>query len=54
MQILTIEELLMGKKPEYPSYPDTFQKAEQEKRQVSKKGKDTRLDLFEMDSPEED
>ncbi len=47
LQILTIQELLDGKKPEYPSIPDTYQKAEREKRRISNKGKDSRLDAFE-------
>lgn len=46
LQILTIQELLDGKRPEYPSFPDTYQKAEQEKRMLSRGGRAARLDSF--------
>lgn len=44
-----IQELLDKRRPLFPSIPDTYQKAEREKKRISNKGRDSRLDAFETE-----
>ena len=46
IQIITIEQLLKGVSPKYPSSSDSYQKAEKEKHRPRKGGEKSRLDFF--------
>jgi hypothetical protein len=44
IQILTIEELMNGRKPDLPSKPEVFEKARKEKTDKDRSGGNTTLD----------